>query len=602
LKPEQARLLNTVEFHLQEGRPDEARKILSHVEDALADSPRVWWAKATLARMTGDRSGAEAALKRTAELDPDAPFAHTALGDVYFEDGKTEEAFGAWRLALGRDPTFVPAALHLAEALVMQGDATSALPYLDRAAAARPDPGVFTMRANVNAALGRREAMISDYRAAVTASKGAIVALKNLSMALLGEGQLAEAASVLQRAIDNSPRDPDLWQLMGRVRQAENDLATAQTAFETALEQDDLHPGAQRDLAHLIWARTGNYEAAAKRLDAALASSPEARPLLVVKAKLLEYADRAEEARDLLTQAAEADDAPNYILCAASQALTGTDRLKAATFAATAVARAPTDVFGLAVLTEAQLAAGDIDGAELTAARIRSLAPDNQHGVALQATAWRLKGDARYGDLADYDQLVASTVIETPEGWSSLPAFLTDLKAALETLHSASAHPIGQSLRGGTQTNVRLELSDDPAIKAFFKSVDAPIRAYIAGLGAGDDPLRSRIKGQDYRLSGAWSVRLTPGGRHVDHLHDQGWISSAFYVDLPPAVLEGDGQGELRFGQPGTPTRPALEAEHRVQPRPGVLALFPSYMWHGTEPFDGDQPRLTIAFDIAPGA
>ncbi|WP_375251270.1 putative 2OG-Fe(II) oxygenase [Sphingomonas sp.] len=32
-----------------------------------------------------------------------------------------------------------------------------------------------------------------------------------------------------------------------------------------------------------------------------------------------------------------------------------------------------------------------------------------------------------------------------------------------------------------------------------------------------------------------------------------------------------------------------------------MLALFPSYLWHGTEPFTGNAPRLTIAFDLLPG-
>jgi hypothetical protein len=33
-----------------------------------------------------------------------------------------------------------------------------------------------------------------------------------------------------------------------------------------------------------------------------------------------------------------------------------------------------------------------------------------------------------------------------------------------------------------------------------------------------------------------------------------------------------------------------------------LLALFPSYMWHGTVPFSGapDDRRLTIAFDAVP--
>ena len=37
-----------------------------------------------------------------------------------------------------------------------------------------------------------------------------------------------------------------------------------------------------------------------------------------------------------------------------------------------------------------------------------------------------------------------------------------------------------------------------------------------------------------------------------------------------------------------------------VKPESGSLALFPAYVWHGTEPFASDEPRLTVAFDVVP--
>jgi hypothetical protein len=37
-----------------------------------------------------------------------------------------------------------------------------------------------------------------------------------------------------------------------------------------------------------------------------------------------------------------------------------------------------------------------------------------------------------------------------------------------------------------------------------------------------------------------------------------------------------------------------------VKPEAGKLVLFPSYMWHGVEPFESDAPRLTVAFDALP--
>jgi hypothetical protein len=35
-----------------------------------------------------------------------------------------------------------------------------------------------------------------------------------------------------------------------------------------------------------------------------------------------------------------------------------------------------------------------------------------------------------------------------------------------------------------------------------------------------------------------------------------------------------------------------------LEPRPGRLVLFPSYLWHGTTAIHEAEPRLTIAFDV----
>ena len=37
-----------------------------------------------------------------------------------------------------------------------------------------------------------------------------------------------------------------------------------------------------------------------------------------------------------------------------------------------------------------------------------------------------------------------------------------------------------------------------------------------------------------------------------------------------------------------------------VQPSAGLLVLFPSYLWHGTNAIQGSQVRTTIAFDAVP--
>jgi hypothetical protein len=76
-----------------------------------------------------------------------------------------------------------------------------------------------------------------------------------------------------------------------------------------------------------------------------------------------------------------------------------------------------------------------------------------------------------------------------------------------------------------------------------------------------------------------------------------GWISSALYIVLPPD-LEGEA-GWLALGEPRTESFPIdLPPTRLIEPKPGRLALFPSWMWHGTRPF-GAGERLTVAFDVA---
>jgi len=229
---------------------------------------------------------------------------------------------------------------------------------------------------------------------------------------------------------------------------------------------------------------------------------------------------------------------------------------------------------------------------------LRELAPHDQQAIGLLATAWRLMGDDRYRVLFDYEAFVKTWRLDTPRGWSSLDAWLADMTAALNGLHNLETHPIGQSLRQGTQTSQSLDRSPDPAIRGLFDGIRGPIERHIQSLGRGRDPLRARATGR-FRLNGSWSVRLKPGGRHVNHMHPRGWLSSACYIALPDAVHTGR-EGWIGFGEPGIPTQPPLPAEHWVKPEPGMLVLFPSYMWHGTVPFGGDQPRLTCAFDVAP--
>ena len=95
-------------------------------------------------------------------------------------------------------------------------------------------------------------------------------------------------------------------------------------------------------------------------------------------------------------------------------------------------------------------------------------------------------------------------------------------------------------------------------------------------------------------------MQLAPNGYHAPHVHPEGWLSSACYIDLPAVVDAGGREGWIGFGAPPFACAVPTPPEYFEKPEPGKLVLFPSYMWHGTVPFTGDETRLTIAFDVVP--
>jgi uncharacterized protein (TIGR02466 family) len=111
-----------------------------------------------------------------------------------------------------------------------------------------------------------------------------------------------------------------------------------------------------------------------------------------------------------------------------------------------------------------------------------------------------------------------------------------------------------------------------------------------------------RRKSDEFSYFGAWSCRLRSSGFHTNHVHPQGWISSAYYVAVPDVAADETGrQGWLKFGESNLELSERDRPELFVQPKVGRLVLFPSYFWHGTVPFTSSEERLTIAFDVVPG-
>jgi len=441
--------------------------------------------------------------------------------------------------------------------------------------------------------IGRLDVALDLRRAEAKARPASAVAEHNLAAILGDMSRASEAEAAVRRAFAKGGDAPETWLVLARALLAQNRFDEADAAYRQALVRRPFFGMAVRDLAQLIWMRTGDREAAMAPFGPALAAAPGAVDLRLARATVMEYAGAAPQ--DVLSALGAQGDHPDVEL-AASQAALGFDHDRALGHARTAHRLRP-DITSALKLAEVHLARAEAEAAMPMIDAVLAARPDDQSALSLKAVAWRRLDDPRAAALYDYDAMVGAWTIDTPAPWTSLTAYLADLAVALRALHGLTSHPLGQSLRHGSQTTASLLASDDPAIRAFFTAIDRPIRDHIAGLGSGTDPLRRRATG-GYRVAGAWSVRLKPGGYHAAHVHPEGWLSSACYIEVPDAVGGEGHPGWIGFG--GPPFALDLPHQHFEKPEPGKLVLFPSYMWHATVPFQGDQSRLTIAFDVVP--
>jgi tetratricopeptide (TPR) repeat protein len=481
------------------------------------------------------------------------------------------------------------AAAHLAA-----GRPREALSVIEPAARA-PDAShmVLARWASALKALERMEECLAARRLAAERFPDSGVAWHNLASALCDLGGGGEAVQACEKALATGLDAAETWLVYGRALNSEQRLPEALAAFDQALRRRPGYPEALTEKATLVWTTTGDLEQAA-------AVFPRGPAHLLNIAALYKAAGDPRRALALLEEAARSSAEPILLVSLAGLAITIGENDKALAAAEAALRRAPGDPTALQSWAAACLAAGLADEALAAGRRLVEMRPQNQGALGLLAVAARLTDAPEYERLYDYDAFVRAYEIASPPGWATREAFLADLKASLEALHRTAVQPAAQSLRDGTQTTMDLRVSDDPVLRGFFAAIDPPIRRYMAELGSGEDPLRGRNTG-DYALAGCWSIRLRSGGHHVDHMHPKGWLSSAFYVDVPEVVrTSGANEGWLQFGRPSLRTRPPLEPARFVQPEPGRLVLFPSYMWHGTVPFASDEARMTVAFDVVP--
>jgi tetratricopeptide (TPR) repeat protein len=205
-------------------------------------------------------------------------------------------------------------------------------------------------------------------------------------------------------------------------------------------------------------------------------------------------------------------------------------------------------------------------------------------------------------DAVGLDRFLHRETLSPPEGWPDIAAFNAAVRAEL------TSHPDLRYDRYGTASHKtwridRPAFSSSVAIPALQQQIRRAVIDQVARLDAQDSPW-TKARPADGILHN-WCVLTDAEGYEEWHVHQGGWMSGVYYVDVPAAVSSGSGrEGCIAFGLPenlvGDEASRAF-GETLVRPESGLLLLFPSHSYHRTFPHGSDDRRICLAFDIQPG-
>lgn len=115
---------------------------------------------------------------------------------------------------------------------------------------------------------------------------------------------------------------------------------------------------------------------------------------------------------------------------------------------------------------------------------------------------------------------------------------------------------------------------------------------------------------EEYRFGQSWLSYKQPGQHHTMHTHSNSLISGVFYFGEPsdntPAIKFHD----IRVGVKAATMSPKKVSDKRdikyeqetfsIEFEPGLLLLFPSYLFHSVPVNKTDKVRCSLAFNTVP--
>ena len=177
------------------------------------------------------------------------------------------------------------------------------------------------------------------------------------------------------------------------------------------------------------------------------------------------------------------------------------------------------------------------------------------------------------------------------------PEWVDDLLPKVKNFFETQTSNPNFYANGKTTHNMNIDLVNHPDYSKFCTFITGKGRDFLELQGYNPDP----IKFNPYFFLNYFKE----GSAHPKHVHSQCTISGIFYLQTPP------GSADIRF-TPNQPFRDFFDYMFNIKdptnwfafdhfdykPYPGLLLMWPSWLYHEVRPNQSTDPRISIVFNL----
>jgi uncharacterized protein (TIGR02466 family) len=506
----------------------------------------------------GQLPQAETTAKALLKSYPNAFILHNVLGVAQEGQGKYSDAANTYRRALEIDPNIAEIHFNLGVVLGHLGFDTEAQQCYHQALSLKPNlaPAWFNLGIAAQAH-GRWQDAVENYRKAIGLEPGFYEAYGNLGVVLQKQGHLEEAIASYRKALAIHAHPLGYFNL-GTALRDEGKHEEASQCYLKALEMNPDYADAHNNLGE-IFRDQGNMDDAILCYQNALEINPE-HPN--ANYNMGEYHSLAKEYAEAI---------PYF------------ERSHFEDFQE----RAMECLYKIERYDEFRNKLKDMVASGRKSMMLATLSTHHATNFGVQD---------EYNFCPDPMRFAWHTHIpELTEPGSTL------LQEVLETIDRTPIAARKQSrLYSGMQSAGNLLKRPEPAFQKLAALVKAKIAEYRDQYADEDcELIKSFPKEIDF--SSSWYLKMKKGGNLGSHIHEEGWISGCVYLKLP-TVRKDPTEAAFEYGTHGDnyPRQHENFPTQVVIQKVGDIVLFPSSLFHHTIPFNSDEDRVCVAFDLKP--